>query len=318
MKKFLLQFALFLVPIVVLAYLGDAFLSQNLKKSNNFVKGEMCVWNDLYDKKVNSEIIVMGSSRAWVQIDTPMMTDSLHTSVYNLGIDGHNFWMQDYRFQLAMQQPVKPKVVIQSIDIFTLTKREDLFYQEQFLPYMMQHPELEKITSQFLGFDYWDYRIPLMRYYGKGGAVTEAFKMFFGGKNEISRERGYQGQVKPWSNELDQAKARLKSFTVKLEPPTIALFEKYLQYCKDNGIQMVFVYTPEYVVGQEFISNRKEMIGLYEHFSKKYGIPFLDYSNDPISHDRGYFYNALHMNKLGAEAFTARFIKDFQKLNLRY
>ena len=318
MKRFLIKFALFLLPIVLLAYGLDVFISSNLRKSNGFTKGEMTVWNDLYDKKVNSEILIMGSSRAWVHLDATMIGDSLKTRAYNLGMDGHNFWMQNYRFQLAMQQQVKPKVVIQSIDVFTLARRKDLFYSEQFLPYMYGNDSLQKITNQFIGFEQYDYSVPLVRYYGKGKAILEAFKMAFGAKNEPTRVRGYQGQLIPWTNELEEAKKKMDHFTVKMEPQTVALFEKYLQFCKAKGIQVVFVYSPEYIEGQDFIANRKEMMAIYENFSKKYDIPFFDYSADPISYQKEYFYNALHMNKFGAEKFTAEFIEDLRKLNLKY
>lgn len=318
MKKFLIKFALFLLPFVLLAYGADVFISSNLRKSNGFVKGEFTDWNDLYDKKVNSEILIMGSSRAWVHFDSQMMRDSLKTGVYNLGIDGHNFWMQYFRFQLAMRQPVKPKVIVQSIDVFTLAKRDDLFYSEQFLPYMLGNSEMKKVTDNFIGFEPYDYSIPMVRYFGKGSAIVEALKMAFGAKNEVTRIRGYQGQLKPWTNELEVAKAKMGSFTVKLEPAAIVMFEKYILECKANNIQIVFAYTPEFVEGQNFIANRKEMMDFYLKLSAKYDIPFIDYSNDTLSQQKQYFYNSLHMNKFGAEKFTEKFIHDFKKLKLNY
>lgn len=318
MKRFLIKFALFLLPIALFAYGLDVFISANLRKSTAFNKGEMTVWSDLYDKKVNSKILVMGSSRAWVHLDATMIGDSLNTTAYNLGMDGHNFWMQDYRFKLAMQQPVKPRVVIQSIDVFTLARRNDLFYAEQFLPYMLGNDSLRQVTKNFIGYENYDFKVPLIRYYGKGKAIIEAFRLFFGGKNEPTRIRGYQGQLIAWTNELELAKKRMDHFNVEMDGQTVALFERYLQFCKANGIHLVFVYSPEYIEGQNFIANRKQMINVYKNFSKKYDIPFFDYSNDPISYKREYFYNALHMNKFGAEKFTAAFIQDLRGLNLQY
>ncbi len=316
MKRFLIQFALFLLPIVLLAYGLDVFISSNLRRSTQINKGEMTVWSDLYDKKVNAEVLVMGSSRAWVHLDATMIADSLHTTAYNLGMDGHNFWMQNFRFGLAMQQPVKPRVVIQSIDVFTLARRKDLFYPEQFLPYMLGNDSLKKVTQNFAGYENYDFEVPLIRYYGKGKAVIEAFKIALGGKNEPTRIRGYQGQLIAWTNEFELAKKRMDHFTVEMDAQTVALFEKYLQFCKASGIRLVFVYSPEYIEGQHFIANRTQMLDVYRRFSKKYDIPFFDYSNHPISYDRNYFYNALHMNKFGAEKFTAAFINDLRGLDL--
>jgi len=318
MKQFLTRFFLFLMPIVLLAYAADIFISTNLKKSNEFVKGEFTVWNDLYNNNVNSKVLIMGSSRAWVHLDAKMIGDSLGTSAYNLGIDGHNFWMQNYRRKLAMKQQVQPKVIIQSIDVFTLEKRADLFYSEQFLPYMLGNDTLKKVTESFIGFTNADFKVPMLRYFGKGKSIIEAMKMAFGADNPPTRVRGFQGQEKSWNNDLDIAKARLGSYTVKLDPKTVRIFEAYLEECKRKNIQLIFVYSPEYIEGQNFIANRKEMIAVYTKWSKQYGIPFFDYSNDPISFDKKYFYNALHMNKPGAEYFTYKLIQDLRKLPLSY
>ena len=47
---------------------------------------------------------------------------------------------------------------------------------------------------------------------------------------------------------------------------------------------------------------------LFKKFSKKYDIPFYDYSTDTLCFHKKYFYNALHLNKTGAEIFTNKLI----------
>ena len=316
MKKFLLHFFLFLLPVVLLAYAADVFLSANLKKSKNYVKGEYTTWNALYENKLDSKIIVVGSSRSWLHFDAQMMTDSLHTGVYNIGMDGYNFWFHNYRVKLAMQ--AKPKVIIHSIDVFALCKRPDLFYPDQFLPYMLGNSELREVSKNFKGYSEYDYKIPLLRYFGKGKAIIEAVKIALHGPNKPMRIRGFQGNDESWNDDFKEATAKARKLVVHVHKPTIALFEKYLINCKKKNIKIVFVWCPEYIEGQKFIKNRAEIFGIYKTFSEKYNIPLLDYSNDPISYSTYYFYNAEHMNVIGAELFTAKFIKDFRKLNLQY
>lgn len=74
------------------------------------------------------------------------------------------------------------------------------------------------------------------------------------------------------------------------------------------------VYTPEYIEGQEFTKNRSDIIQLFQEKSEQYQFPFLDYSNDTLSYDKQYFYNAMHLNKTGAELFTDKLIEDIQQL----
>lgn len=38
----------------------------------------------------------------------------------------------------------------------------------------------------------------------------------------------------------------------------------------------------------------------------EYNIPFMDYSTDRLSDSKKYFYNTLHLDKVGAEFFTKK------------
>lgn len=73
-------------------------------------------------------------------------------------------------------------------------------------------------------------------------------------------------------------------------------------------LSIIFVNAPEYIQGQKFIKNRSQIIAIYTKYSKQYQIPFYDFSNDAICYQKKYFYNSVHMNKTGAELFTAKFI----------
>ena len=50
----------------------------------------------------------------------------------------------------------------------------------------------------------------------------------------------------------------MKTYTANLDTATIRLFDRYLQECRERKIQLVFLYAPEYIDGQKFISNREE------------------------------------------------------------
>lgn len=70
------------------------------------------------------------------------------------------------------------------------------------------------------------------------------------------------------------------------------------------------MYAPLYVGAQEKISNEKEMRDYYVQCALKYDIPILDYSNMDICSDTTCFYNAMHLNKKGAELYSARLAED--------
>ncbi|UQD56808.1 hypothetical protein [Flavobacterium sp. K5-23] len=319
MKKFITQFILFCLPALIAAYAFDVFVSKYLKESNSFAKKEYPVWNAIRDSKVNSDIVIYGSSRAWVHIDPKMISDSLNVSCYNLGINGHNFWLQDLRHRLLLKNNSKPKLIIHSLDAFTLQKNEDLYNAEQFLPYMLWNNQIKEATISYNGFPFVDYEIPIIRYYGRQKAINTAFELYLNPQdNPIQRISGYQGQARVWNSDFEKAKSKMKAYNVKIDTPSLHLFEDYLKECQSKKIQIVLVYTPEYIEGQKFVKNRDSIITMYNKFSKEYKIPFYDYSNDTMSYNKKYFYNSLHLNKKGAELFTHKLINTIKASNSNY
>ena len=307
MKKFIKLFFIFVIPIVVSSYFIDVFISNHLKKSNKDAFGEYTTWNDLLEGKVNSDIVIYGSSRAWRHFSPQIITDRLHLSAYNLGMDGHNFWLQYLRHTTLIKNNTKPKLIICSLDVFTLQKNKDLYNSEQFLPYMLGNKDIEYATKSYNGFNWFDYKIPLVRYYGKYFEIIKtAYLSINPSANKIKRVRGYQRKDELWNSDFDRAKLKMKKYEIQLDSKTLVLFETFLKECKANNIKLVFVYTPEYIEGQKFVKNRGQIMGLYKKFSRDYQIPFYDYSNDSISYQKKYFYNATHLNKYGSELFTKK------------
>ena len=316
MKKFAFQFLFFLLPIFIFFYPADLFLSKELKKSH-IKSDEFSVWNDIFAGKINSGIVIYGSSRAWVHIDPTMITDSLHIPAYNLGIDAHNFWLEYLRHSILLEHNAKPKLIIQTLDNSTLSKKETLSNLEQFLPYMLFNNEIKNATISYEGFSPIDYDFPLIRYYDRKLAIITAIKLFIWPKNNpVVRVKGYQGSKESWNSDFDNAKKEMPFYEVKLDTPSIHLFERYLNECKAKKIKIIFVYPPEYIEGQKFVKNRDEVMALYTNFSKKYDIPFYDYSNDSLSFHKKYFYNSEHLNKTGAELLTKDIIKKLKNISL--
>jgi hypothetical protein len=313
MKKFIQRISLFILPIILISFFVDNYISINLKKSNSYAESEYSTWNAIIDGKINSEILIYGSSRAWVHINPTMITNSLNVSTYNMGIDGHNFWLQYLRHSLLLENNnTKPKIIILSLDIFTLQKVKDLYNSDQFLPYMLWNDKIRNATISYNGFKSIDYEIPLIRYFGRQNALHTAF-LLKKRVNEVERIKGYQGQDRQWNGDFDKAKKTMKNYEIVLDSASVILFEKFLNDCKNQKIKIIFVYSPEYIEGQKFEKNRDEIMSLYKKLSEKYNIPFYNYSKDSISYQKKYFYNASHLNKTGSELFTKKIIDSLKK-----
>lgn len=315
MKKFILKILVFISPVILSGYFIDFFISQNLRKSNSHAVMEYPTWNAIMDGKLNADILVYGSSRAWVHFDPKIMEDSLNHSVYNLGIEGHTFNMQYFRHLLALKYNPKPKLIIHSVDIGTISKG-NLYNEDQFLPYMLWNDAFYMYMSKYEGFSYFDYKIPLLRYVGKLEALKSIIKMIASPKsNLVERVKGYQGKNYPWNNDFDRAKKTMKKYSAVPDSLSLNLFDKYLKECKEQNIKVILVYSPYYIEGQEFIENQKQIITIYKTLAQKYELSFLDFTNDEICFDKKYFYNASHMNITGAELFTKKLCCQLKSMN---
>lgn len=304
MKKFLLRTLLFIIPVVLFTFLCDQIVTRLLQKSrhNNFA-----VWNDLLQGNVNSDIVIYGSSRAWVHINPKIIEDSLGTNAYNFGVDGHNFYMQYLRHQLLMKNNKIPKLIILSLDNVTLDKRIDLLQPEQFLPYFSDQQVLSAVKT-YQGYDRYDYGLPYMRYIGQKKATNEALAILFSNAAPPDRYKGFAAHQLAWTNDFAMAVNKHRKYVQHLDSATIRLFDRFLDETLKQGIKLIFVYTPEYIEGQKFVSNREEIFSFYYNFSKKYSIPFYDYSNDSLCYDKKYFYNSQHLNATGADIFTKKLV----------
>lgn len=135
-------------------FILDLFFSAKLKKSKKDAHGEYPVWNDLYEGKINADVVVYGSSRACYHFDTKLLEDGLAKSCYNLGIEGHNFWLEYLRHKVLLKYNKKPKYILLSIDIFTFQKRAAIFNHDQLLPFMLYNKDMRKYTKTYNQFSF--------------------------------------------------------------------------------------------------------------------------------------------------------------------
>lgn len=312
MKQFISKSIAFLIPVIITAFGLDIFLSKTLQKSDKY-QGEYEVWNDIYSGNATADLLIYGSSRAWVQIDPLILEDSLNLTAYNFGLDGHGFKLQYLRHREYLKYNKAPKQIILEIDAHSLQKREELYLYEQFLPYMLWDKEIFKATKSYKGYSTLDYYIPLIRYYGMAKTRQYILDVLFEKKHHAFRTKGYRGSNTKWTNNLDSAKKQMSAYEIKVDSSSVKLLNQFLNECQSQNIQVTFVSTPEYIEGQRFIKNKAEIEKLLHSIADKYKLKFLDYSHDLISYEKDFFYNAMHLNKTGAELFTKKLAYDFSQ-----
>jgi len=314
MKHFFYKILVFGLPLLLLTFALDLFISNNLKLSNNY-HGEYEVWNDIYKGDIKAEVAIYGSSRAWVQISPEILKDSLNKDVYNFGIDGNTFPMQYLRHLEYIKVNQPPKHIIIAVDFNSFKKKKDLYMYKQFLPYMLWNKNIKTHTQSYNGFRSLDYSLPLFRYLGKNAFLKKNLNIgLFSKTKENYRINGYRGMDKTWTNDFDKAKKKMSSYKIKIDPETLKLFELFLTECSKKEIKVTLVYTPEYIEGQHFIEDRNQVIDIFKSLANKYKINFIDFSQNAICLNKDLFYNTTHLNKTGSELFSRLLVHDLLEL----
>lgn len=305
MKKFLRNIILFVLPAWCVLTAVDYLYSKEAIKSNYH---DIEAWYDLMNGDIDADIVVMGSSRAFVHI-SPLILDSIiGTSTYNLGFNGSPIDRQIRKYHLFRQYNRKPKLIIQNIDQGSAGYRTG-YHLEQFYPYLWD----KSIRDEFLSsehFSFWDKYVPMYRYIHLFD--LETFKVVLTSR-ERTLTKGYEGKEKHWDG---TAFEKIDSIKFTPNDTTLMMFDEYLAKAKAEGIQVVLVYTPIYIGHTRKMVNLDEMHAVYQKYADKYDIPILDYTYMDICNDTAYFYNAMHLNKTGAEIFSDSLAHDIKKLGL--
>ncbi len=311
MREFFNKILLLLLVLLIGSILLDYFISINLTKcrSVEYAQGEGGVWDDIYKSKINVDIAIYGSSLAWVQLDPAIIKDTLNLNAYNFGIDGHNIVMQYLRHKEYLKFNPKPKYIIYLADLSNFNRPTELYNMEQFMPYVF-NSDIKAVISTYKGYDWFDLHLPLVRYYGHRKVINSAFKNALHIESKYgSRNFGYLGQEANWDESyLRDANKKMKCWDVKVNGKVLNLFEEFIKNCLSQNIKLIFVCPPEHILGQKFICKRNYLLEQYNYFSEKYKIPFVNFSSDSICNNKFYFYNARHLNKIGAEIFTRKLV----------
>lgn len=303
MKKFIihsLRFAIFLLVLLII----EDFIVTCCYHSKGTRK--YAVWNEILHTNIDADLLILGNSRAWCQYSPHILDSVLGTNSYNIGLDGSAFNRQKARYDIYRHyQKKKPKYVIQNVEFFTLGGYTVGYEREQFMPYLM-YPYYRSRIKQEEPFSYGELYIPMYRYY-KNNVYDDYFKF------DYIIKKGYLGADLAWDDN------KLKStdpYIADIDTTLLQLFTDYIEELQNDSIVPILVAAPVYKGAIDVVLNIGDINNMYRQIATRYDIPFLDYSEIPLTKDTAYFYNATHMNKQGAELFSIQLAHDLDSLGI--
>jgi hypothetical protein len=254
--------------------------------------------------KVKANVIIFGSSRAAHHYNSPLLQDSLHTSVYNAGRDG-TFIFYYYAMLKAVLNRYPPKLVIVDITPEEF-EHNDVAYERlnMLLPYYDAHPNIREVCN--LRGPYEPYKM-LSGIYPQNSNLLTAITTLLKTKRDKINEAQIKGYL-PLEGEVHETKQN--AVLQPLDTLKVAYFKKLIAECKAAKIKLAVVVSPEYKNYPKGCAS----IRMAEDICHQQGISFFNYYNAPAFNAAKLYADPSHLNNTGATLFTKAFMGTMKRL----
>lgn len=289
MKKFLSNILIFaiLIGLTDLLYgkVCDGLLASSKKGIEKRVND--IIYND------SSDILVMGSSRAHYHYNPKVFTDSLGLTCYNAGFDGQGILFSYGLLKLKLENNI-PKLVIYDVSTFDIYHVDD---NSKYVNLLKPYYRREQLGVLF---DAIDRSLPYKIHSGFYRYNSELIALLLAQRgSDTSRDNGFipkngGGEIcVGYDKNYDES--NLIVDTLKLE-----YICKLIELCKNEDVKLVFVASPRYMQPESTLYYSRVI-----EIANKKDIPFINYFSDLyFSKSGGLFYDASHMNSIGADEFS--------------
>ena len=301
--KTIMTITALLVCVLVMDFgVGKVFDSLMYRMSN---EGDKVARSNYAINTVNSEIIIVGSSRAECHYNSRMMQDAnLGGAVYNCGVDGSLFFYHITVINSILNR-YTPKVIIWDMQLWDLEKDKQPENLGLLYPYYWKNEYIRKLLNEQepdLKFKIW---LNVYRYNATGSRILRSLR------SSQSNQLGFLSLSSNASlNKVDTKTSGLKQ--LPLEERKIQLFEETIQRFVSSGVRIVIAHSPycdEY-------KGKTSTTACIEETCSKYGVEFINDSQLPEFVGRTeYVYDAVHLNGEGANLFTSILIKQLNHDN---
>ena len=294
MKRFVVQIVVFFAIVAVVDLLcGFAFKGIEAKAKGGFTYRDTYICD-----KLETDILISGSSRCVRHYNPQIVSDSLGMSCYNSGQMGNGIILNYGRLRM-LDERKKPAIIIYDLHPeFDLLVGDD---NHRYLTWLKSHYERDGVANIFKSIDKTEKYKMQSRMYRYNSRWVE---MMIDYLHPISEARG--DGFSPLMGEMDKTKIRAIDIDSKKEyrydDLKISYINKMIEEA-DNA-KLFFVVSPIWY-GMDTLQFEP-----VKRICQERGIPFIDFSNDPkYVHQDKFFKDGNHMNENGADEFTRDLIR---------
>jgi hypothetical protein len=296
-KYFLVVF----IMAVIITGAATWLTNKGLRQSKVDFYGTM---NAASDTSKHTNIVIVGASRALVQLDTRIIDSATGLSSYNFGLNAASAktCFNTMKYVLNYQKEVKLAILNVDFSIFNIAEDpyKDAYYypfEKKLAGFIMSDTSSSRLVHKLKLFD-----ISLYDDYTKYAAIDGLLRP------QRKIEGKYSGYIPQNINSDFSVPVAnpLKNNQVLDSATAFKYLAGIIELCKEKKVQLVFVVAPYYkeCFPDKYFANYTALMQKTKQVAVQNNVLFLDYSAIPVASEKKYFYNCNHLNSTGAAIYT--------------
>lgn len=254
--------------------------------------------------RMNSEVVIIGSSRGAHHYVTSQLNDSIdtyfgrHVDVYNASIPGH-FANNNFCAVEVIIERYQPKLLIVEQTENQMCAKDVASDLEHLTPYYSSDSIVKRYIDNLGKNEKVLMRSNMYRYNNQLLNIASAYLMK-GGKDD--------GYIPLKGTSINLSEFQYVDYPPEaLNPYSEANFRSMIQKCQSKGIPIVVSASPFFRAGR----NNNQV----SHICEEYGVRYIDLFNEPYFNQHPeLFKDPAHLNDTGARLFTDLFYQQFKPL----
>jgi hypothetical protein len=291
MRLFLRRVGFFVLILLLSAMVLQAIITFRTSKLFVHKKGIL-----EQTEGINADLVLLGSSRCWMQLDASFFDSSFHLNTANLGANGHGeLSMAVVRLKQYLLTNKAPSYAILSFDPLCkpgarVADSSNLVNKDKFAVYAFLPIKRNLPIVDYFGFRWWERYLPLYTAF-KYNLTSDFFT-----KKDLTKqmERGYDIYQEKWDTLITPVVHGKYSLTGKHMEDLLDALRQLKELCDSNHIMLFCLQTPVYETLYDSAA-----FSTTSDICKRLQIPFADVNKRYIISNTNYFYNSNHLNKEG-------------------
>lgn len=283
-----IKYSILFFGLIVIIDLISGVIFENLFKQIKF--GDYGVLNKSLSS--DSEILILGSSRAVHHYNPKIFSKGLNKSCYNAGFGGQGLFL-NYALLKERIKSQPPKIIILDLAPNIIDDNKTYNKLNLLLPYYKTHLAFKEIIQLNPEFSKLELVSSLYVY---NSTLYDFIRSLL-----LKEKKSNFGFV-PLEGQINENK--FSPFILeneKMDNNKITYLNKIINLCETENIRLISVISPTYLK----FDQKNRIIDKLKTILNKKNIEFYDYSNDTSFYQKKVFFkDQLHLNEVGADIFS--------------